>query len=148
MRLSFLVLVLLMCGCTSVQITAIDKSLNIKHLCIKNNILELDEQISGDYKDTFESVVEKVFNRHGITTEVYFHKRPSHCQFFLTYAATVSFEKHRYLSHVDLGVYTYQDRIGSLRFRLTEWGEASPLKWRSLEANITRALNRLLAEYG
>ena len=71
--------VLVLSGCSEVEVRPVDGSVHIAHVCIQEN----PTVIVSD----FIPVVQDGFSRHDISTEIISGGIPERCEFVLTYAA-------------------------------------------------------------
>lgn len=130
---------LIMSGCTAVQVTPLDRSYDVSHVCIEDN----PKVIVGGFRET----VSDIFQIHGITTETYYEDRPDHCNFKLTYTALRSWDLAAYLSHAELRLYESDKRIAYAEYHLRAGGGFALNKWASVESKMTPVVNELLEQY-
>lgn len=135
----FAATVLLISGCTSVEVQQVDKSNNITHVCIEKNNKVI---VNG-----FTQVIEDGFQDHLITTEMYEGRRPSRCIYKLTYTALRSWDFKPYLSHAEVRLYKANARIGSAEYHLNGKGGLSLTKWASVKSKMLPVINELLAQF-
>jgi len=126
-------------ACTSVQVTPLDNSYKVLHVCIENNPKVI---VSG-----FIGVVEDIFQEHGITTENYTGSKPNHCEYKLTYTATRDWDFTPYLSHAELRLFRGYKKIAYAEYHLNGGGGLSLMKWASVESKMTPVVNKLLNQY-
>lgn len=74
------------------------------HVCIQNN--------PNVAITDFANIIAKRFEKHRITTEIYFRGAASHCQFILKYAALQSRDFAPYLSNAKIEIYSNNQTIG------------------------------------
>ena len=140
MKNVFLVFVLmLMAGCTSVQVNKLDSSHQVYHVCIEDN----PDVIVQD----FISTVRDGFARHGITTEVYEGKMPSHCEYHLTYTALKTWDMAPYMHHAELHLYKGYDQIAYAEYHLDGRGGWDLSKWASVGKKMDPVIDELLSDY-
>ena len=138
-RFSLPLLLIIITGCTAIQVTPLDKSYNVSHVCIEDN----PKVIVGGFVET----ISDIFQDHGITTETYSGQRPAHCDFKLTYTALRSWDFSAYLSHAELRLFKGNERIAYAEYHLRGGGGFALNKWASVESKINPVVNELLAEY-
>ena len=85
---------LLIAGCTSVNVRPISSGLNITDVCIEENPKVIVED--------FLTVVRDGFDRHGIATKVVSRPAPKECEYVLTYTAHKNWDLGTYLHHAEL----------------------------------------------
>lgn len=126
-------------GCTSIQVTQLDKSYGISHICIENNTKVI---VGG-----FLNVIEDGFQNHGITTEIFNSKLPDHCKYKLTYTALQSWDFTTYLSHAEVRLFERNKRIASAEYHLKGKGGFSFAKWNSVKSKMGPVIDNLLSQY-
>ena len=134
-----LLLLVLVTGCTATRVKPVDKCLNLEHVCIQNN----SRVIVGD----FLGVVRDGFDRHGITSEVFYGRRPDHCDFVLTYTALQTWDLALYLSHAELRLEKNGKKVAFAEYHLRGKGGLSLTKWAGTSAKIDPVMDELLDEY-
>jgi len=139
MKFKFLILSVILAGCTSVEVRPVDGSLKMSHVCIEENPKVI---VKG-----FVSTLENVFEDHLITTEIYKSKKPSHCEFTLKYTALRSWDFAPYLSHAELRLYRGSVRVGYAEYHLNGKGGLSLVKWAGVKSKMTPVIDKLLAQY-
>lgn len=132
-------LILVLTGCTAVQVVPLDKSHNVAHVCIEKN----DRVMVGGFVET----VVDVFNKHAITTEVYDGAMPQHCEYHLTYTALRSWDFAPYLSYAELHLQQGSVNIASAEYRLRNKGGLSLTKWAGVKSKMTPVVEELLSQY-
>lgn len=138
-KIGLLLFLVIFSGCTAVQVTPLDKSYNVSHICIEDNPKVI---VRG-----FIQTVSDIFQEHGITTETYSGQRPEHCDFKLTYTALRSWDFSPYLSHAELRLFKGNDKIAYAEYHLRGKGGLSLNKWADVESKMTPVVNQLLAQY-
>lgn len=138
-KIGLLLFSVIFSGCTAVQVTPLDKSYNVSHICIEDN----PKVIVGGFIQT----VSDIFQAHGITTETYSGQRPERCEFKLTYTALRSWDLSPYLSHAELRLFKGNDKIAYAEYHLRGKGGLSLNKWADVESKMTPVVNELLAQY-
>lgn len=126
-------------GCTSVQVSQLDRSHSVSHVCVEDNP---KVKVEG-----FIEVVSDIFQDHGITTEVYSGQRPEACEFKLTYTALRSWDFSPYLSHAELRLFKKNERIAYAEYHLRGKGGFALNKWASVESKMTPVVKKLLGQY-
>lgn len=127
-------------ACTSVDVSQVDQSYNMDHVCIQNN----PEVIVSD----FVPVLREEFHNHFITTEVYSGTKPENCEFTLTYTALRSWDVTPYLSHAELRLYKAQNQIGYAEYHHNGGNMSLALnKWDSVKTKMTPVIDELLQQY-
>lgn len=126
-------------GCTAVQVTPLDRSYNVSHVCIEDNPKVI---VAG-----FTETVSDIFQEHGITTETYSGQTPERCEFKLAYTALRSWDISPYLSHAELRLFKGNDRIAYAEYHLRGKGGFALNKWASVESKMTPVVKELLAQY-
>lgn len=138
-RLSLILAALFLAACTAVQVTPLDRSYDVTHICIEDN----PKVIVGG----FIGVVEDAFQDHGITTEIYAGPMPSNCEYKLTYTATRDWDFSPYLSHAELRLFENSKRIAYAEYHLKGGGGLSLTKWASVESKMKPVVYELLNQY-
>jgi len=139
MKNVFFVIFLFLVGCTSVNVQKLDPTTKVSHVCIEEN----PKVVVGD----FLPVVQKGFQRHGITTEVYKNNRPSHCEYYLTYTALKTWDVAMYMHHAELWLYKNKENIAYAKYHLNGKGGFALNKWASTEAKMDPVIDQLLSGY-
>lgn len=88
---------IILAGCTSINVRPVSKIHNISHVCIENN----PKVIVANFTTT----IADVFQNHGITTKMYNAPVPNICEYKLTYTALRSWDLTPYLSHAELRLF-------------------------------------------
>ena len=130
---------LLLTGCTSVKIEQLDPTMQVSHVCIKDN----PKVIVHD----FLPVVQKGFKRHGITTEVYKSNIPNYCEYNLTYTALKTWDMAMYMHHAELWLYRDKENIAYAEYHLNGKGGLALNKWASVDSKMDPVINQLLSGY-
>jgi len=132
-------IVLALVGCTSIQVQPIDRSVNLKHVCIQDN----PKVVVAD----FVTVLRDGFDRHGISTEVFSGSTPERCEYILTYTALQSWDVSTYLSYAELRMESKGRKIASAEYRLRGKGGLSLMKWQGTKAKMDPVIDELLKAY-
>jgi hypothetical protein len=130
---------LVFCGCTSVQIQPVDRTVNMNHVCIQEN----PKVIVSD----FLPVLRDGFDRHGISTEVFSGQAPERCEFVLTYTALQSWDFSTYLSHAELWIERKGRKVASAEYHLDGKGGLSLMKWQGTKTKMDPVIDDLLQAY-
>ncbi len=139
-NIAFILSLLAIGGCTSIRVQPIDRTANLKHVCIKEN----PKVIVSD----FLTVLRDGFDRHGISTEVYTDKAPERCEFILSYTALRSWDLAPYLSHAELRLENKEGRkIASAEYHLKGKGGFSLMKWQGTKTKMDPVIDELLKAY-
>jgi len=136
-RYAFLTLVFLVAGCTSVKVQPVDPSLTILHVCIRQNP---QVEVSD-----FLTVLQEGFERHAISTEVYYGNRPRHCEYILTYSARRSWDLKTYLSQAELRLLRRGQQIASADYHLRAKGGLSLTKFAGTKSKMDPVIDKLLS---
>ena len=135
---------LVLAGCTSIQVQPIDRSVDLQHVCIR----ETPRVIVAD----FLTVVRDGFERHGISTEVFSGAASDRCEHILTYTALQSWDLASYLWYAELRLEHKGQKIGLAEYRLkgrglTSRGGASLMKWQATKTKMDPVIDELLKAY-
>ena len=131
--------VLAVVGCTSIQVQPIDRSVNLKHVCIQEN----PKVIVAD----FVTVLRDGFDRHGISSEVFSGAKPERCEYVLTYTALQSWDFSTYLSHAELRLESKGRKVAYAEYHLSGKGGFSLMKWQSTKTKMDPVIDDLLKAY-
>jgi len=126
-------------GCTSIQVQPIDRSINMKHVCIQEN----PKVVVAD----FIVVLKDGFDRHGISTEVFSGVTPERCEYVLTYTALRSWDVSTYLSYAEVRLESKGRKIASAEYRLRGKGGFSMMKWQGTKTKMDPVIDELLKAY-
>ncbi|WP_137937613.1 Sbal_3080 family lipoprotein [Chitinivorax sp. B] len=138
-NISAITLFIVLVGCTSIQVQPIDRSINLKHVCIEEN----PKVIVAD----FVTVIRDGFDRHGISTEVFSGSTPDRCEYVLTYTALQSWDFSTYLSYAELRLESKGRKIASAEYRLRGKGGLSMMKWQGTKTKMDPVIDELLKAY-
>lgn len=139
-KIAALFFVLIITACTSVDVSTLDPSLGMRHVCIQAN----PRVAVAD----FVGVLEDGLARHGLSSEVFSGKAPRHCEFVLTYTALRSWDLAPYLSHAELVVWKNARKVAAATYHLVGGGGFSMMKWQGTKAKIDPVIDELLKGYG
>ena len=129
----------LVTACTNVTVREVDSSLQVSHVCIKDNPAVIVAE--------FIPVVRQGFQRHGITTEVYEEQKPRHCEYHLTYTALKTWDVGMYMHHAELQLYRGVEPIGYAEYHLDGKGGLDLSKWASVDSKMDPVIDELLAGF-
>ena len=131
-------LVCCLSSCTSIQVSALDPSLNLQHICIENN----PKVIVGD----FLGVLEDGFTRHGISVRPFYSDKPEGCEYVLRYTALQSWDIATYLSHAELRIYKDDMQVASAIYHHEGKGGFDLSKWKGTKAKMDPVIDELLSK--
>lgn len=126
-------------GCTAISVEPVSSEHGMKHVCIEEN----KSVIRSDFLPTLE----KGFQRHGISTDVYERNAPASCEFFVTYTATQTWDIAMVLKDAEIWIKDSQGLIAYGNYHLRGGGGYSLMKWQGAEKKIQPMLDKLLVEY-
>ena len=131
--------VLLLSGCTSVEVKRVDADHHpIKAICIKQN----PRVVIGE----FLGVVEGGFRRHGIETEIFEAEPPRHCEYVLTYAAIQGSDLLiSFLTHAELRLQQGDEIVGTATYDHS--GGFAVNKFSSTASKMNPVIDALLAGF-
>ena len=127
-------------ACTSINVKPVSQqeSAAIDHICIRNNPRVQVED--------FTQVLEQIFSKHGITSEVIGRDKPAHCAYTLSYSALRSWDVTPYLSQAKLSLKHNNRSIAKASYHLRGGGGLSLTKWASTETKMTPVIEQLLGK--
>ncbi len=128
-----------LCACTALSVQPMDDAVNAKHICIKRNAAVI--------RSDFLPTLEKGFQNHGITTEVFNDIQPDNCEFIATYTATQAWDMAMVLKDAEVWIHQDGTQIAYANYHLRGGGGFSLMKWQGADAKILPLLDQLLAEY-
>ena len=127
-------------SCTSISVQPINRSANLKHICIHENVMVVD--------DSLLTALKAGFNRHHISTQVFTGNPPIGCEYILTYTALWSIDFATYLSDAEIGIKHKGNIIASAKYRLRgDGGGLSLMKWQDTKTKIDPVIDALLRAY-
>lgn len=141
MKKLFIVAILLtLTSCTSIRVQSLNPDVHkIHHVCIEENPSVI---VQG-----FPNVIQKGFERHGITTELYSGIMPQYCECKLNYSANQTWDMAVYLTHAELSLYMDNERIAYAEYHLNGQGGLALNKWGSVESKMNPVIDELLSGY-
>ncbi len=137
--IAMVALCLLMAGCTSLEVTPISSSSNLKHVVIVEN--------SKVEVKNFVSVLQEGFERHGISAEIYTGEKVPATTGIVNYTALRSWDGWPYMSVAKVTVKQDSKQIGRGDFYLKGKGGFSLMKWRGTKYKINPLMDKLLENY-
>jgi len=140
LKKAFVVIIgLSLIACTSIKVRPVDDQLQVRHMCIQSN----PKVIRGD----FLSVLERGFQKHGITTEVYSGKSPEYCEFTTTYTVRQTWDMAMVLADAEIWIHQDKRQVAYANYHLKGGGGLSLMKWQGAEKKIFPVMDALLEEY-
>jgi hypothetical protein len=139
MKYGIALTLLILGGCTSVEVRPIPASAKLDKICIKfNDDVNVDD---------FVSVVQEDFSDHGIKSVVFKAEKPNGCEFSLSYSVDRWWDMAPYM--VDARITVNQDDafIGSAHYHLNGHGGFDLAKWAGTHSKIDPAINEMLRNY-
>lgn len=131
---------LLFAACSTKTVEIVDKKHALVNVCIEDNPKVI--------VDDFIPVVTDLFDKHGITTQVYYGvDMPKSCEVKMTYTATRHWDITPFLSHAELRLYKEGKKIGYAEYHLTGGGGFDFSKWASVKTKMTPVIEELLLQY-
>jgi hypothetical protein len=131
--------VFLVIGCTSIQVQPLDRSANLKHVCIQEN----PKVIVSD----FVTVTRDGFDRHGISSEMFSGAIPDRCEYVLTYTALQTWDMTTYLHHAELRLESKGRKIAYAEYHLRGKGGLTLTKYASTKEKMDPVIDELLKAY-
>ena len=122
-------------ACTSVDVAAVDPSLDIRHVCIEEN----PRVKVADFLD----VLEDGLARHGLTSEVFSGGALPHCEYVLTYTALRSWDFAPYLAHAELVIWRHERKVAKATYHLVGGGGLSLMKWQGTMEKMAPVIDQL-----
>lgn len=123
-------------GCTSIDVSPISKNTNIKHICIeKNEKVQVSDMVY---------VMQNRLNYHNITSELVKKDTAKQCEYTMRYNALKSWDFKPYLSHADFEIY-HGDRVVSKGvFHLKLKGGLTFSKFSDTASKINPVIDQML----
>jgi hypothetical protein len=138
-RIAVFAFLILTWGCTSVTVRPVDRAVQLKHVCIREN--------PKVWVNDFLPVLQDGFNRHGISTEVFSEAADSHCEFIVTYTARQSWDFANYLAHAELRLERQGQQVAFAEYHLRGGGGLSLMKWQGTKTKMDPVIDELLSAY-
>jgi hypothetical protein len=130
---------LVLAGCTSVNVRPIAASAKVDKICIQFN-----EEVNVD---DFVPVMQEDFFNHGITSVVFKAEKPKTCEFTLSYTVDRWWDFSPYMVDALMTVNKNDAFIGSAHYHLTAHGGLSLAKWAGTHSKIDPVIDQMLREY-
>ena len=129
-------IIIILSGCTSIEVRPLDPELKISHVCIVENpkVMVTD----------FIPVIEDGFARHGITTEIISDPKNKKCEYELTYTALRSWDFTPYLSHAEIRIERSGQQIAYGEYHLNGKGGLDMTKWKGTKAKMDPVIDKML----
>lgn len=131
-------LLVLITGCTAINVRPVDPSLQITNICIEENPKVIVED--------FLSVVRDRIEYHGIETAVLRNPDPDECEYIMTYTAFKTWDVVSYLHHAELRLERNGRTIGKAEYHLKGQGGFSLMKWQSTKTKMDPVVDELLGK--
>jgi len=131
-------LLVLITGCTAINVRPVDSSLQITSICIEENPKVIVED--------FLSVVRDRIEYHGIETAVLISPDPDECEYIMTYTAFKTWDVVSYLHHAELRLERNGRTIGKAEYHLKGQGGFSLMKWQSTKTKMDPVVDELLGK--
>jgi hypothetical protein len=126
-------------GCTSLDVRPIPASAKLDKICIEFN--------SEVNVEDFVPVVQEDFFNHGISSVVYHSERPRGCQFTMNYTVDRWWDLKPYMVDAQMTVNKDDAYIGSAHYHLAGHGGLSLMKWEGTHSKIDPLLDDMLRNY-
>jgi hypothetical protein len=130
---------LILSGCTSVDVRPIPASAKLEKICISYN--------SDVNVDDFVPVMQEDFLDHGIKSVVFNAERPNNCEFTLNYTVDRWWDLAPYMVDARMTVNKNDEFIGSAHYHLNGHGGLSLTKWAGTHSKIDPVVNEMLRNY-
>jgi hypothetical protein len=136
-KVSALLCVAAVAGCTSIQVKPLDPAAPLKQVCIvENRRVEVTD---------FVDVLREGLDRHGIASSVVASEGATSCETTLTYTALRTWDMAPYLSHAELRLWRDGRLMGAATYHLNGGGGLSLTKWQGTKAKMDPVIDQLLA---
>jgi hypothetical protein len=126
-------------GCTTVDVRPIPASAKLERICIQFN-----EEVNIE---VFVPVVQEDFFNHGISSVVYHSDRPRGCEFTMTYAVERWWDFKPYMVDAQMTVNKDDAYIGSGHYHLNGHGGLDLGKYAGTHSKIDPVMDELLRNY-
>jgi hypothetical protein len=130
---------LILAGCTSVDVRPIAASAKVDKICIKFN-----DEVNVD---DFVTVMQEEFFDHGITSVVFKAEKPKSCEFSLDYTVDRSWDFKPYMVDALMTVNKDDAFIGSAHYHLRGRGGLSLAKWAGTHSKMDPVIDEMLQNY-
>jgi hypothetical protein len=139
MKYGIVLSLLILGGCTSVDVRPIPASAKVDKICIKfNDDVNVDD---------FVPVMQEDFSDHGIRSVVFNAEKPNNCEFTLSYTVDRWWDLAPYMVDARLIVNKDDEFIGSAHYHLNGHGGLDLAKWAGTHSKIDPAINEMLRNY-
>jgi hypothetical protein len=139
MKYGLILSLLILGGCTSVDVRPIAASAKVDKICI---------QFNDDVNvDDFVPVMQEDFFNHGITSVVFKADKPKNCEFTLNYTVDRWWDFAPYMVDARMTVNKDDAFIGSAHYHLTGHGGLSVVKWAGTHSKIDPVIDKMLQNY-
>ena len=123
-------------GCTTIEVRPVDTSVEIKHVCIRQN----DKVQVRD----FLNVLRDGFSRHGISSKVIPAQEEAQGRYIVTYTALRSWDLTPYLSHAEIRIEKDGKQIAFGQFHLKGKGGFALTKFKGTKSKMDPVIDQLL----
>jgi hypothetical protein len=139
MKLGIVLSLLVLAGCTSVDVRPIPASAKLDKVCIQFN--------SEVNVEDFVSVVQENFFDHGISTVVYQSERPKGCEFTMVYSVDRWWDLKPYMVDARMTVNKADSFVGSGHYHLNGHGGLDLAKYAGTHSKIDPVMDAMLRDY-
>ena len=139
MKIGILLSLLILAGCTSVDVRPIPASAKLDKVCIEFN--------SEVNVEDFVSVVQENFFNHGIGSTVIRSERPKGCEFTMTYTVDRWWDLKPYLVDARMTVNKNDAFVGSGHYHLNGHGGLDLAKYAGTHSKIDPVMDEMLRNY-
>ena len=139
MKYGMLISLLILAGCTSVDVRPIAASAKVDKICIKFN-----DEVNVD---DFVPVIQEDFFNHGITSVVFKTEKPNTCQYTLSYTVDRWWDLAPYMVDAQMTVNKDDAFIGSAHYHMAGHGGLSLVKWAGTHSKIDPVIDEMLRNY-
>lgn len=139
MKYAVILGLVVLAGCTSVDVRPIAASEKIQKICIRfNDDVNVDD---------FVPVLQEDFFNHGITSVVFKADKPAGCEFTVSYTADRWWDLAPYMVDARMTINKDDAFIGSAHYHLTGHGGLDLAKWAGTHSKIDPVMDQLLSNY-
>jgi hypothetical protein len=138
-KYGFVLSLLVLGGCTTMDVRPIAASAKLDKICIRYN-----DDVNVD---DFVPVMQEDFFNHGITSVVFRAEKPKNCGFTLDYTVDRWWDLAPYMVDAQITVNKDDAFIGSAHYHLTGHGGLSVMKWEGTHSKIDPVLDEMLRNY-
>ncbi len=133
------VALLILSGCTVVNVSPVSSEVSLNDICIENN--------PNVTVEDFNAAIQDGFARHGIATRVVSRPAPDNCFFLLSYTAMESWDMVSYMDYATLRLESKGTLLGTADYRLRGGGGLSLLKYQSTKTKLDPIIDELLSKW-